>query len=230
MLPFLLIGKALSPLAKVKKQAWTAMGGAFSQIRKSVDPMQSFSKLLEIVNVLMLPLTYIFTILAMVILKELMPYVGDLILALGDLEKALDDAAKSAYDAIDALEDFITDWYPEVEAWALSLQWIVLLIGDLRNTINETFFPLQKFIDFIDLIVSTLERYSFGGGGGDGGGGGGGGGGWHNPIYDYPPYNNLPSGGWNTSNNLTIDLRGAVVDDRDKLIRDITEQVMMRLG
>ena len=219
VLPFLLIGKALKPLAKIKKKAWSAMGGAFGEIRKSVDPMKSFSKILEIVNVLMLPLTYIMTILAMVILKALMPYIGDLILLLDDLEQALRDvgeAAVAAMVSLAAYEPLIISYFT----------WWDTFHNDLGTLWMDSFgFLYLAIYDFFQDLFELIP----------GGGGGGGGGPPDNDLPWYipqpPSIDPIPRvpiiGGASTS--VIINLQNSIIDDRDKLIRDIVEQVVIRL-
>lgn len=225
-----MIGKALKPLAKIKKKAWSAMGGAFKQIRKSVDPMKGFSKILEIVNVLMLPLTYIFTILAMIILKALMPYLGDLIIILGDLEQALRDVGEAAITAIDSLHT----WYVAFNEWFEStvvFEWIAAFSDILNIGLIKA---IEGTIETIEDLIEVFDRISLSGGGGGTGGGFSWpweeGGGWPTgPVGGQTASVPIIGASSNTSNSININLQGSIIDDRDKLIRDIVEQVVIRL-
>ena len=224
-----MIGKALKPVAKIKKKAWNAMGNAFASIRKSVDPMKGFSKILEIVNVLMLPLTYIFTILAMIILKTLMPYIGQLIIILGDLEQALQDVGEAAVSAIDSLHT----WYVAFNEWFEStvvFEWIAAF-SDLMNLGLAN--AIEGAIGNIEDLIAVLDRISFSGGGGGTGGGFDWpweGGGWPTgPVGGNMASIPMIGGSSSTSNTVNINLQGSIIDDRDKLIRDIVEQVVIRL-
>ena len=234
VLPFLMIAKALKPMAKIKKGAWKAMGGAFKQIRKSVDPMKSFSKILEIVNVLMLPLTFVMTLLAQIILTALMPYISDLIVALEDLGIW-----------IDWLTIKITGWVIQLEAMGVSWELIFSALNSQKtefdlliivlNTLAAAFEWVNDTIG--DLLTSIRDWKSLGGF--DGGGDGGDDGNWYDPLVDYiiggggggtSAPATMSSTNTNNTNNININLQGSVIDDRGKLVRDIVEEVVMRIG
>jgi hypothetical protein len=206
------------------------MGGAFKEIKSSVDPMRSFQKILEIMNVLMLPLTYIMTILAYVILNELMPYIGDLIIAMKDVAKAIDKATEATNDYIDSLGGL----GPAIEYWNNLIQDSVIAFCieafSVVNAFNDMTSGVGNLIRIVQDFLDLIDDHS--------GGGGGGGGGSPPPGYHIPgtpiEYPTLPPIGnpvvASASNTVNINLAGAVIDDRDKLIRDISEQVIMRLG
>ena len=227
VLPFLLIGKALKPLAKIKKKAWSAMGNAFGQIRKSVDPMKSFSKIMEILNVVMLPLTYIFTILAYVILKELMPYISDLIDLLDDLEEALEDVGEATANAIDDLAAWTDTWWP---ALYKTLEELDEIIWKADDSIALIILISELFLQFLEDVMDAITELQQGIGGTPIG----------PDIFDLFPTPIIPMGGTplnssilntsSTSNTVNINLQGSIIDNRDKLIRDITEQVIIRIG
>jgi len=221
-----LIAKALKPIAKIKKKAWKNMGNAFGQIRKSVGPMQSFSKILEVVNVLMLPLTYVMTILAMVIAKSLLPYLGDVIKLMDQIgisASGTDDLNDSLCRMIDDVFPGLIDW---VDKWANAIYnaslagWAVWLSWDAIVKEWQTF--ADDILSFIEDLVNLVP----------GGGGGGGGDGSNDeaiPI-DFGPTPYIPmASSSSTSNSVIINLQGSINDDRDKLIRDIVEQVVIRL-
>ena len=232
VLPFLMIAKALKPMAKIKKGAWKAMGGAFKQIRKSVDPMKSFSKILEIVNVLMLPLTFVMTLLAQIILTALMPYISDLIVALEDLGIW-----------IDWLTIKITGWLIQLEAMGVSWDLIFSALNSQKTefdllivTVDTLAAAFEWVNDTIgDLLTSIRDWKSLGGF--DGGGDGGDGGNWWDPLLDWIPgqgdnqrSSSSSTTNNSTNNNININLQNSVIENRDKLIRDIAEQVTIRLG
>ncbi len=232
VLPFLMIAKALKPMAKIKKGAWRAMGGAFKQIRKSVDPMKSFSKILEIVNVLMLPLTFVMTLLAQIILTALMPYISDLIVALEDLGIW-----------IDWLTIKITGWLIQLEAMGVSWDLIFSALNSQKTefdllivTVDTLAAAFEWVNDTIgDLLTSIRDWKSLGGF--DGGGDGGDGGNWWDPLLDWIPgqgdnqrSSSSSTTNNSTNNNININLQNSVIENRDKLIRDIAEQVTIRLG
>ena len=220
-------------MAKVKKGAWKAMGGAFKQIRKSVDPMKSFSKILEIVNVLMLPLTFVMTLLAQIILTALMPYISDLIVALEDLGIW-----------IDWLTIKITGWLIQLEAMGVSWELIFSAFDSTGANIDRLIITLgiiagafEWVNDTIDNIIDTIRDWkSLGGFGGGDGDGGDGGSIWDELMKLIPGQGDNQRGSGststttnNSSNTININLQNSVIDNRDKLIRDIAEQVAMRL-
>ena len=253
VLPFLLIGKALKPLAKIKKKAWSAMGNAFKSMRASVDPMKSFAKIFEIIGVIMLPLTFLFTLLAAIILNELMPYIVDLIALIDDLG----DVAQASADEVDYLNEYYEIQVAKVNAliyafgklhywlfvfdvrvWALNegldalegiMDSVLFVINELIGGFEDLFTAMDDFLDDIwnhPLVKWATGRGDVPGSGGDGGGGGGG----DELPWWIPQHPIIPRGSSNTSNTVNINLSGAVIDNRDKLVRDIVEQVVIRIG
>ena len=230
VLPFLLIGKALKPLAKIKRQSWKAMGSAFGQMKSAVDPMKSFGKIMEILNVVMLPLTYIVTLLAAVIIGKLMPHIIELIDYIDDLNIALEEQAWWNKSGIDYINE---DAIPALQRWYENLH--IWFDGwDQRQT--DFFKAWDEGLDdiygwFEDLIndIKDLLTLDLRGGGGGGGGGGG------DDGFEWPEFEwgTGPVGGgtnYNTTNSVNINLSNAVIDNRAKLVRDISEEVIIRLG
>ena len=227
ILPFLLIGKALKPLAKIKKAGYKAMGNAFSQMKSSVDPMKSFGKIMEVLSVVMLPLTYIFTLLAAVILNKLMPYIEWLIENIDKLGISSETTAENmwymggALDHLLYLIPVLTGWfialYNAMHIWFLEADW----------GLTRFFAAWDKGIDDLyDKIVGFFEGL-----GGGGGGGGDDGDGWELPEWpELPPGYPPIIGSSTSSNNITIDLSNSVIESKDALVRDIVEQVIIRLG
>ena len=219
----------MKPLAKVKKQGWKAMGSAFGQMKSAVDPMKSFSKIMEVLNVLMLPLTYIFTLLAAIILNKLMPYISDLITYIDELSLALEEQAwwnKSGIDFIqeDAIPALIA-WYNALHIWFLG--WDQRL-ADFLTAWDEGMEDLYGWV--VDLFENIGALFP-GGGGGAGGGGDGGYSFPFPPIMPPPmPPGSPPIISGTSSTYLSIDLSNSIIDNRDKLVRDIVEQVIIRLG
>jgi len=231
------------------------MGSAFGQMKSAVDPMKSFGKIMEVLNIVMLPLTYVMTILAMVIAKQLMPYIKDIILLLDDLEVAIGDASIAMEDWTAAMNEWLENevpWFVDSMFWLadamsdaivrtwevytniseLNKEWLIF-IEDLEiiyGWIEDLSASLYTASDAIETLIGWLNAIPII----DGGGGGGG----EGPGFDWPIIPNpwgepvyVPgASSTSTSTNLTIDLRGSIIDDRDKLIRDITEQVIIRLG
>ena len=219
VLPFLMIAKALKPMAKIKKGAWKAMGGAFRQLKQAVDPMKAFSKIFEIISVLMLPLTVLFTLFAKIILTELMPYIIKLIEIIEDLGEVAEDSAGWLDEFIilvgEQVDFIVTD---TVRIWDAFIKGI----DDTVTYIEDAW----------DDLIDALTPPSFGGGGG-----GPGGGtfpqfpelpGLEIPDFEPPSIPEVPFP--RSSNTININLQGSVIDDRGKLIRDIVEQVVMRIG
>ncbi len=207
------------------------MGGAFSQMKSAVDPMKSFSKIFEVIGVIMLPLTFLMTLLARIILVELMPYIDDLIVALEDLGEWIDWIAIQ-----------IGGWVTDLEAMGVSWGLIFSALNsqktefDLLIIVLDTVLGLFEDINTaIGDIITTIQDWKTGGG--FGGGDGGDDGNWWDPLLDWIPGqgdNQRSSSSStttnNSSNNININLQGSIISDRDKLIRDISEQVMIRIG
>ena len=284
VLPFLLIGKALAPLAKVKKKGWKAMGNAFGQVKSAVNPMQSFSKILEVLSILMLPLTYIFTVLAAYIAEYLIGYIEDLVGWLEDLGDYIEDELIPIIEAlidiiiivvdlivivIDFLGGFVTvlgylsagldNVGTSVKVWTLLLPlvvegfhavinaviwwgetwdnfWISFgeimsagFMGIIDNTVGLITSVYDAFEDMMNGILSLIPGDWGGGDDGDGDENP-----WYDPIGIFGSSSASSSSSsdiTNTSSNtVNIDLRGAIVDDRDQLIRDISQEVIIRLG
>ena len=257
VLPFLLIGKALKPLAKIKKKAWSAMGSAFKSIRGSIDPMKSFSKIMEVLSIIMLPLTFIFTILAQIIAKQLLPHIINLIEYIDELG----DVAKTSTDEVDYLTLAWEGWMWQNEMIIMSLETLFYYLFiwrghiDAMNSGAETLMlSLQGVIDFFTGL--GIGIYAFWTGVGqdlldwledlgnaiidlftldlDLGGGGGGGGGDGPTIWETIEDIFTPPGAktstLSTSNTVNINLSNSIIENKDKLVRDIVEQVIIRIG
>ena len=228
VLPFLMIAKALKPMAKIKKGAWKAMGGAFRQVKQAVDPMKAFSKIFEIISVLMLPLTVLFTIFAKIILTELMPYIIELIKIIEDLGEVAEDSAGWLDEFIilvgEQVDFIVTDTVRIWDAFTTGIDDIVTYIED----------AWEDLIDDLEDLLPDFGGFDGGGGGGDGGGGPPG---FFDPIFGGPGSPGTPENpilpiypASTTNNTININLQNSVIDNRDKLIRDIAEQVTIRFG
>ena len=234
------------------------MGSAFGQMKSAVDPMQSFGKIMEVLNIVMLPLTYLMTIFASIIAKALIPYIGDIIVLMEDLEVGIEDTSNAmnvwanenipeTVEAMHWLSDAMDNMiirYLEVltNVEELNKEWLIF-IDDLNiiynwlEDLHDSFYNASNAIE--DLIGWLEDIPTFGGGDG---GGGGGGNNCDDPIYaiTHPlECGGLRSSGnvsipgsssMSTSNSIIINMQGAIIDDRDKLIRDIIEQVIIRIG
>ncbi len=224
VLPFLLIGKALKPLAKIKKQSWKAMGSAFKSIQGSIDPMKSFSKIMEVLSLIMLPLTFIVTLLAQVIAKKLMPHINTLIEGIDDLGISADSTAwymAGAIDTVYILIPLIAQAVDDLNAWFLG--W------DERQSAFFTAWDeglddiSGKIEEWIEYILSLVPDPPGGDDGDD------------TPWDFWEEVGGFPVlGGSTTSttNNsaININLQGSIIDNRAKLIQDITEAVIIRIG
>ena len=230
VLPFLLIGKALKPLSKIKKKAWSAMGSAFKSIRGSIDPMKSFSKIMEVLSIIMLPLTFVFTILAQIIAKQLIPHIVNLIEYIDELG----DAAKLSTDEVDYLTLAWEGWMRQNEMILLSLETLFFYlfiwrghIDAMNSAVDSLMEGLQGMIDVILEIADAYETLfnSIGGGGGGGG---------DTPWDFWDEVGGFPVLGGSTTNStantININLSNSVIDSKDKLVRDIVEQVIIRIG
>lgn len=230
-LPFLLIGKALKPLAKIKKQSWKAMGNAFNSIKSSVDPMKSFSKIMEILGVVMLPLTFLFTLFAAIILKELMPYIADLILMIDDLG----DIAKNSAEEIDYLNCMYESYLNNLKIENYLIIKLIEVMIEWYSVLWECTYSIENFTgaigDMLDLIWDhPLVQFVTGRADYDGDEGGDGG---DEPWDFWEEVGGFPLGGATsstTNSTVNINLTGAIVDNKAQLINDITEAVIIRIG
>ena len=280
VLPFLMIAKALKPMAKIKKGGWKAMGGAFKSLKSSLNPMKSFSKIFEVISIVMLPLTFAMTLLAQVIFEYLMPYIRDVIVLLKELSVNVDtwikDMGRWAYETEITLDAWLAyvglttaqvlDYLAQISGGNLDTtaamfdNWDLFWDGLISETTKglEDLLTLDKnyyddLADFLeDWIKDVLDMFGSLGdiSGGGIGGGDGGGGGW-DPIGDIIDW--FHSGGvvprtgnyrlqagetvidkhsdvGGTSNVININLQDSIIENRDKLIRDITEAVIIRIG
>lgn len=269
----MLIGKALKPLAKIKRAGWNAMGRAFTKAKEAVNPMRSFTKLFEVFGMILLPLTYLITILAAKLAVALMPLIQQLILLVveygdelatlvrwivivigwvitffGWLRK-LGDAIGNWLDDVEAAwVKFWENWYDILEKWWYSIIDTLILGCDFLYKEWVGFWSdlYDAVTDWVQRIIDAITGADDGGDGGN----------EREPsIWDiFTPQGGqyahsgglVPRTGWyklqaqervidkhdargGGGTTINIDMRGAIIDDRDKLITDIVEQVTMRI-
>lgn len=237
--------KFITVLMKPFTILFTVLGAAILMaalpaIEKFIEVLTSptFLRLME-------ELGYIIGTLILVALEALIPVLWELAPILAELVQFFRENEWAMALLIAALKTLL------VSLWAL--YWVLVTLKlifhttvDAVNTLSNAFEKLLGWVKGLSDAAGTITGDGGDGGDGDGDGGGGNGDDWWDP-FDWFHAGGIAQKTGNirvqkgevigskhsrggTTNIIHVHLENAIIDNRDRLVRDIAEQVVIRIG